>query len=304
MRNGEHDREESTGLERIAGLAVAAVLVLGGAALAWRFGPWPEAHADAEHAAAPVAPAAVRPDAGASGLFETLGGAAGRTASGESELGVDALMDAVERTYLDRGFARGDLDAGASQRSANAGTAPRSSHGAFYFRSECPIAMVAAIGRNADPAATADRSGAEPAAYVTIASPSAAGGSSWATYRFDADASRALAKIRLVDGNGDFPGADPMGLPRIPGSRRLLVVPRLSSSGVIAMYEVRASIDAVRAFYADEMARRYWQLEAYESLEMAPLGAQIYSLGDLMCTVWIQQNRSDAERIGIVIVSP
>ncbi len=291
---------ESRGAERATGVALAIALAVIGAALAYRYGPRPEAHADTARATSVEAkhPAPAVTDRSGVALFEGLGLATNRTASGQSNLDVVAILDDVERTYVRRGFTSGNAPGATVADSGKAGPTRE-----LYFRSECPIGMIVGVGRNANPAAEAGPETTDLVAYVTVVSPLPEGGSAWATLRYDRTAVEALSKIRLVDGNGDFPGVDPPGVPRIPGSRRLLAVPRLSGSGALTFYEVGGSIADVRAYATAEMERAGWRLDPYQMIQVAGTGALIFTMGDLTCTLWIQQNAVDADRVGIVIVS-
>ncbi|MBK6315487.1 MAG: hypothetical protein IPF53_14630 [Blastocatellia bacterium] len=294
---------ESRGAERITGVALAIALAVIGAALAYHYGPRPEAHADTARAtsveATRRAPAVT--DRSGATLFESLGLATNRTASGQSDLDVDAILDDVERTYVRRGFTSGNAPGATVADSGKAGPTRRPHE--LYFRSDCPVGMIVGVGRNANPAAEAAPETTDFVAYVTLVSPVPGGGSAWATFRYDRTAVEALSKIRLVDANGDFPGIDPPGVPRIPGSRRMLAVPRLSGSGALTFYEVGGSIADIRAYAMAEMERAGWRLDPYQMIEVAGTGAFIFTMGDLTCTLWIQQNAVDADRVGIVVVS-
>lgn len=302
MNREDPNRFESRGAERVTGVALGIALAVIGAALAYRYGPRPEAHADTARATSAEAsrPTPSSMDKSGAAMFESLGLATNRTASGQSDLGADAVLDAVERTYVRRGFISGAPGATV----ADIGKAGPTRHPReLYFRSECPIGMIVGVGRNSNPATEAAPETTDFVAYVTLASPLPEGGSAWATLRYDRTAVEALSKIRLVDANGDFPGIDPLGVPRIPGSRRLLAVPRLSGSGALTFYEVGGSIADIRAYTMAEMERAGWRLDPYQMLEVAGTGALIYTMGDVTCTLWIKQNGIDADRVGIVVVS-
>lgn len=303
MNRGDPKKFESRGAERVAGVVLAIVLAIAGAALAYRYGPRPEAHADTARSTSAEAPLPAPTSSGTNGaaLFESLGLPTNRTASGQSDLDVDAVLDAVERTYVLRGFISGN--APGATVAANGKAGPPRIPRELYFRSDCPVGMIVGVGRNSNPSAEPDPETTDFVAYVTLASPLPGGGSAWATHRYDQAAVEALSKIRLVDGNGDFPGADPPGVPRIPGSRRMLAVPRLSGSGALTFYEVGGSVADVRTYATAAMERAGWRLDPYQMLQVAGTGALIYTMGDATCTLWIQQNGVDADRVGIVVVS-
>lgn len=303
MNRSDPVSTESRGAERIAGLILAVLLVAGGVALAVRFGPAPpppdRGDSKAALGPAPAAGEPARANAGDTTPFDQLGFANLKTSGGQSDLAPAQVLDGIAATYLARGFVRGDGPAGQPSSPGSAGRMAGSD--SVYFRSECPIATIVGIGRNADPASEA--AGSELAAFFTVAVPSANGGSVWATYRYDKVSADALAKVRLVDENGDFPGVDPPDVPRMPGARRILAMPRLSGSGTIGMYVVTSSLAEVRDYYAREMEKRYWRLDPYQMMGVPGTGALIYTLGDRSCTIWIQQYRFEAERVGIIVAS-
>jgi hypothetical protein len=198
-------------------------------------------------------------------------------------------LDTIEHSYLERGYRR-----------MNGQTAlPQGSPRAFW-RIDSPMSMIVAIGPDASP------NGAAPpgavAAYMTCAMPTQEG-TAWTVYRHDGSTSKDVANLSMPDPNGDFPGADPPGIPRAPGSRRLLVIDRMPSGvqGTIAIYEIAAPRDEVRRYYADQLVSRSWRLDANATSQVSRIGdgALVFTQGERICLMWVAANdvRPDSSTI-------
>ncbi|MFO0649870.1 MAG: hypothetical protein U0326_26865 [Polyangiales bacterium] len=66
--------------------------------------------------------------------------------------------------------------------------------------------------------------------------------------------------LRMFPAEGDAPGADPQGLARYPGMRRVLSAREDGQGNSLGMYTARAPIGDVRAWYRGEMGRHGWTL--------------------------------------------
>jgi hypothetical protein len=297
---------------RALNLAVAAALVAGGAWAAYRFGPKPSGAKRGEGEVARKAPApAAAPTVQAADRQAELGlPAFGMFDAGRTRVGggiadgtPEEFLAATERKYLERGFRPAPI----GRDAAAAPKTPGASSGRMYYRADCPIPMLLAFGRGADP--TVDAGAGEPGAYMTVCAPSRDGRTEWATFRYRTD-DRALAesleRFRSGDMTVDFPGEDPAGIPRAPGSRRLLSVtrPLPAGKGVVALYQIKAPIDEVRRYYTEEMALRAWRLDTFTTNQAAAFGRGVlcYTQGQRLCTLWIDQ-KSPGDEIVHVFVS-
>jgi hypothetical protein len=282
----------STGRERAAGLALAVALAIAGGWLAYALGPKPEARVEASAPTASAPPAERRADStlrGPIALVESLGSGATRVASGRAQGTADDFVETIVETYRVRGFVRIDENPATGRR------ATRRRARDVYMVVEAPARMVIAVGANAAPTTIAGSAG-EASAYVTIAS-DMDGGVAWATYRYDASGA---APTFALDASADFPGQDPAGIPRLPGSRRVFATAPSSGRGAIACYETSESVARATEFFTREMASRFWSLGAAHPGARAA-GTFLYTQGASVCALTIRTNRDGKTAVVVVV---
>jgi hypothetical protein len=295
---------------RALDLVLAAAIVAGGGWAAHHFGPKPaagrpEPPTAAQKAAAPAAQTVKAADRTADqGLptFSMFDVGRTRVGGGIADGTPDEFIAATERTYLERGFRQVKVGPDAAREPKTPGL----SWDKIYYRADCPFEMLLAFGRGADPA---DADAAGTSAYMTVCAPTRDGRTEWATFRYDPQTSipDELKNFRPDDPASDFPGEDPVGVPRAPGARRLFSVtrPLPAGKGVIAFYQIKAPIDEVKRYYTQEMALRAWRLDTFTTNQAAAFGRGVlcYTQGQRLCTLWIDQKTPGDETVNVVVSS-
>jgi len=261
---------------------------------AYKLGPSPsrlvkEATTAAPIAAEPAMP--VTPTQGASGqVFELFG--MYQTAVGKGTVAVSPaeFLNSLEARYLQRGYRPiEDFDPNrliTRKRSSREKT-PASAK--FFSREDGNgISNISATGEDADLDSVEVAS--EPYTFSTLVAPATGGGTDWATYRMGVDRTK-LAELDRLN-SGDFPGNDPVDIPRPPDLQRVYA----SNSGTVslAIYKSSKTSDAALiALYLDEMQQHGWQLDSAASSEASKVasGVMCFNKGTRSCLVWISPGK-------------
>src|SRR5262245_13252399 len=225
-------------LEKAFGLALGALAIVAGIWAIYRFGPRPEKLISKQAGAnLPIsAPAANRESehqALGSDLFSALFKAStSPIASGRAGDAPAKYIESLETIYRRRGYRRLEAVAngGGDRQNLEKLRSQRLNRmrGKIYWRTEAGgVSTIAAWGEDADPnAATpaAKTSNAQKQMYLTSVSPAEGGGAQWTTYRYMADSSGLQALHDQLQSDGDWPGQDPLDVPRPSGLRRLISI--------------------------------------------------------------------------------
>jgi hypothetical protein len=302
-------REKAFGV----GLAAFAIASVGWAI--YRFGPRPEkaiskqAGAD-QPISAPAANRESAPQALGSDLFSALFKASiTQLASGRSGDAPAKYAESLEAIYRHRGYRKFDQEGGGGDRHSLEKLRSQrlnQMRGKIYWRTEAGgVSTIAAWGEDADPNAatpTAKTTNAQKQMYLTSVSPAEGGGAQWTTYRYMADSSGLQALHDQLQSDGDWPGQDPLDVPRPSGLRRLISIGQpgnqsgASQSGpqadqrsaVMVVYQSQQRAEPLAEWYMKEMPLAGWSLnppagQAREKMR----GVLHFTKGHRSCLVWI-----------------
>jgi hypothetical protein len=301
--------------EKVFGLALAALAIMTGLWAIYRFGPRPEKtiarQTGADQPASTPAPnqESARQALG-SDLFSALFKAsASPLASGRAGDAPAKYVESLETIYRRRGYRR--LDQGGGGGASQSLEKSRSQRlnqmrGKVYWRTEAGgVSTVAAWGEDADPNTeipNAKTTNVQKQMYLTAVSPAEGGGSQWTTYRYMADASGLQALHDQLQSSGDWPGQDPLEVPRPAGLRRLISIGQPNnqdgnrqskpedsqSSTVMVVYQSQQRAEPLAEWYTKEMPLAGWSLNppTGQSKEKTQ-GVLYFTKGHRSCLVWI-----------------
>jgi hypothetical protein len=311
-------------LEKAFGLALGALAIVAGIWAIYRFGPRPEKVITKQAGAnQPIsAPAANResaPQALGSDLFSALFKASTtQLASGRSGDAPAKYIESLEAIYRRRGYRRFEAVAngGGDRQNLEKLRSQRLNQmrGKIYWRTETGgVSTIAAWGEDADP--TAKSTNAQKQMYLTSVSPAEGGGAQWTTYRYMADSSGLQALQDQLQSNGDWPGQDPLDVPRPSGLRRLISIGQPGNqsvasqsepmagqrSTVMVVYQSQQRAEPLAEWYMKEMPLAGWSLNppAGQSKENMR-GALYFTKGHRSCLVWINSG-AGSEPTSVII---
>jgi hypothetical protein len=320
--------------EQAFGLSLAALAIVAGLWMAYRFGPRPEKALTLQAATnQPIfAPApnqeSTRPALGAD-LFSALFNAStSPLASGRAGDPPAKYLESLEAVYRRRGYRRFEAAAngGGDRRSLEKMRSHRVNQmrGKIYWRTEAgSISTIAAWGEDADPHTedlNANTSNSQKQMYLTAVSPAEGGGSQWTTYRYLADTSELRALHDQLQSSGDWPGQDPFEVPRPSGLRRLISIRypdnRESnhegiqksgqeggqSSTMMAVYQSQLRAESLAEWYTREMPLAGWSLNSRstEQVREKMPGVLHFTKGHRSCLVWISSG-AGSDQTSVII---
>lgn len=260
---------------------------------AYKLGPSPsrlvKEETTATLVAEPTVPAASTQVASGQ-VFELFG--MYQTAVGKGTVAISSaeFLNSLEARYLQRGYRRME-DFDPSRIATHKRTSQRNTYeSAKFFQREDGngISNISATGADAD--LDSNEVEAEPYTFSTLVTPAAGGGTDWATYRIGVDRTK-QAELEHLDSE-DFPGNDPVDIPRPPGLQRVYAFG--SGAASLAIYKsTKISDAALIALYLDEMRRQGWQLDSAASSEASKIasGVMCFNKGTRSCLVWISPGK-------------
>ena len=279
--------------KRITSLVFALPLLAGLCLAAYKLGPSPSRMVK-ETAAAPVAgpavPAASTAVPGGQ-VFELFGMYQTAVGKGTASVSPAEFLNSLEARYLQRGYRRlEDFDPNriVTRKRASRRRQPQESVKYFQREDANGISNISATGADAD--LNSNEVVTEPYTFSTLVAPAAGGGTEWATYRVGIDRAK-LAELGRLD-TGDFPGTDPLEIPRPPGLQRVYALN--SGTASLAIYKsTDKSEAALIALYLDEMQRHGWQLDsgASSAANKVASGVMCFNRGTRSCLVWVSPGK-------------
>lgn len=277
--------------KRITSLVIALPLLAGLCIGAYKLGPSPSRTVKEETTpvASPATPAAPTPVANGQ-LFELFGMYQTAVAKGTAAIAPAEYLNALEARYRQRGYRRmEDFDPNRKVTKKRSSQRTTSESIKFFQRDDGNgISNLSATGEDADLDSTEVTT--EPYTFSTLVAPAASGGTDWATYRIELDRTK-LAQMGQLD-NKDFPGNDPIDIPRPAGLQRIYALG--SGTASLAIYKSTDKSDtALIALYVETMQRHGWQLDsaATSAANKVASGVMCFNRETRSCMVWISPGK-------------
>jgi hypothetical protein len=287
--------------QKLVSLLSITPILAGLCVVAYKFGPSPDRTVTSQTVeAAPVAvatkPPADRPEN--SQLFELFGMHQTAIAKGRVAVTPVEYLNSLEAVYAQRGYRKVEpLDSNQKSKRKRDRRSKEPVPTKFFQRDDTVgIANISATGEDADHSST--EVATEPYTFSTLVVPVAGGGSEWATYRLSIDRSK-LAQLARLD-QDDFPGFDPLDVPRMPGLQRIYT--HSSGSASLAMYKSRKMSDvALLSQYLQQMPRHGWTLDdaATAAANRVVSGAMCFRQGSRSCLIWVTPGEDSAASVTI-----
>ena len=263
---------------------------------AYKFGPSPARTtkpAPAEPAAS-AASATVQPEhSDNTQLFDLLG--MQQTAVGKGRVAVTPAeyLDSLETVYRQRGYRKLEPLQPEVRQEGRRGRKTKEVEAIKFFQrsDEGGMAGILATGDDAD--FNSNDVAPEPYTFSTLVVPVAGGGSEWASYRLTIDPGKSAQLARLED--DDFPGFDPVNVPRLPGLQRIYV--HSSGSASIAIYKSKEMSDvALLALYVRQMPQYGWSVDerATAAANNVVSGVICFTQGARSCLIWVTPGKDKA----------
>jgi hypothetical protein len=298
--------------EKVFGLSLAALAIVAGLWVIYLLGPRPEKAVSRQAATNQFIPSVTpnqesAPQTLGADLFSELFKASTTpSASGRTGDPPTKYSESLETIYRRRGYRKLDQQAGGiGDQNLDKVRSQRLNQlrGKIYWRTEAGgISTIAAWGEDADPnteARNANTSNRQKQIYLTSISPAEGGGSQWTTYLYMADTSQLRALHDQLQTSGDWPGQDPIEVPRPAGLRRLISVGDPGNRGgnnesghspmMMVVYESRLRAELLIEWYTREMPLAGWNLKpptVTKTGEKMP-GVLHFTKGHRSCLVWI-----------------
>jgi hypothetical protein len=315
--------------EKVFGLALAALALAAGIWAIYRFGPRPgKAITRQEVTNQPMSAPAPNQESARQAFGSDLVSALFKAstspiASGRAGVPPAKYIESLETIYRRRGYRR--FEAAANDRGDRQGLEKSRSQrlnkmrGKTYWRTEAGgVSTITAWGEDADPnteTPTAKPTNVQKQMYLTSVSPAEGSGSQWTTYQYMADASALKAIHDQLQSNGDWPGQDPLDVPRPSGLRRLISISQPNnqsgappsnpeageSSTLMVVYQSQQRAEPLAEWYTKEMPLAGWSLNppAGQSREKMR-GVLYYTKGHRSCLIWINSG-AGAEPTSVII---
>jgi hypothetical protein len=278
--------------KRLAGLLLILPLMVGLSVAAYKYGPSPARSAEpvAIDPATAAQPATATAPAN-SRLFELFGMYETAVAKGHVHATPTDYLNSLEAIYRQRGYQL--LEAPRlkveKKKKTKARAVKENLPAKFFQREESDgIGNISATGDDADfgssnPAVT-------PYTFSTIVTAASGGGCDWATYRIGI-APAGTGQLGDLE-HGDFPGGDPVEVPRLAGLQRIYSM--TSGSGSLAIYKTTEGTQATLVLrYMDEMRSRGWQLDTAATADANKVasGVMCFMRGSHSCLIWITPSK-------------
>ncbi len=195
-------------------------------------------------------------------------------------------LNSLETVYQQRGYQKLVVDTPATKGKLKrrARVARKAVAQKFFIRQESDGAgSIWATDVDADH--TSAQEATEPFSFTTLVTKSESGGADWVAYRMQIDRVK-LEQLGKLD-NDDFPGTDPLHVPRPKGMQRIYAAG--SARGSIVMYKSHETETTLLAYYIKELPRSGWNLdtEVTANANKVTRGVMCFTMGPRFCMIWI-----------------
>ena len=275
---------------RIVSILAVLPLVCGLVFVAYYFGPGPTAVAvpvakNGPSDGKPINLPAAKPDQN-SQVFKLFGIHDKEIARGRADSTPGDYLNSLETVYKQRGYQKLVVDNPATKGKLKrrARVARKAGAQKFFIRQESDGAgSIWATGVDADH--TTAQEATEPFSFTTLVTKSESGGAEWVAYRMQVDQGK-LQQLGKLN-NDDFPGTDPLHVPRPKGMQRIYAAG--SARGSIVMYKSHETETALLAYYIKELPRSGWNLdtEVTANANKVTRGVMCFTMGPRFCMIWI-----------------
>lgn len=286
--------------QRLVSLLSIIPVLAGLCLVAYKFGPSPGRAVEPQVvAAAPATTETKSPESPQnSQLFELFGVHQTAVARGKVSVTPAEYLNSLEAIYVQRGYRPIEsLDPNLKSKRKRNRRLKEPEPAKFFQRDETgAIANISATGEDAD--LTSNEVSTEPYTFSTLVVPAAGGGSEWATYRLSIDHDK-LGQLARLD-QDDFPGFDPLDVPRMPGLQRIYT--HSSGGASLAMYKSTKMSDvALLSQYLQQMPRHGWTLDdaATAAANKVASGAMCFRQGSRSCLIWVTPGADSAASVTI-----
>ena len=272
---------------RLFSILAVLPIVCGLCFVAYHYGPGPTAEAVPT---AKVEPKDVKPAPPPAAkldqktqVFQLFGIQEKEVARGRANTTPAEYLNSLETLYRQRGYEKLAVNA-LSTKAKLKGRDPKKAAQKFFLSQESDgISTVWATGPDADH--TTAQEAAEPLSFTTLVTKSEDGGAEWVAYRMQIDRSK-LEQLGKLNDN-DFPGTDPLNIPRPKGMHRIYALG--SARGSIVMYKSQQTETTLLAYYIKELPRSGWILdtEVTANANKMTRGVMCFTMGQRFCMIWV-----------------
>ena len=279
--------------KRLTSLLFTLPLLAALCVAAYKLGPNPSRGVKEETTAVPGAGSAV-PAASTQvtngQVFQLFGMYQTPIRKGSAAVSPAEFLNSLEARYLQRGYRRIE-DFDPHRLPPRKHTSRRNTRESvrFFQRDDGNgFSNISATGEDAD--LDSNEGVNAPYTFTTLVAPAANGGTDWATYRIGVDRTKLAELDHLA--NGDFPGNDPIGIPRPPGLQRVYAFS--SGAASLAIYKsTDKSAAALIQLYLEEMERQGWQMDeaASSAGNKVASGVMCFNRGARSCLVWVSPGK-------------
>ncbi len=290
--------------KRLLSLLAVLPVLIGLSVAAYKFGPSPTRIVKPQAIEpAPIAatPKPEIPRVENSQLFELFGIRQTAVARGTVTVTPAEYLNSLEAIYRQRGYRKAEPPgSNPKPRSKRERRRKEPEPFKFFQRDETGgIASISATGDDADH--TSKEVAADPYTFSTLVVGVAGRGSEWATYRMTVDLDKAGQLQRLEQ--DDFPGFDPVDVPRMSGLQRIYT--HSSGSASIAIYQSKEMSDvALLSLYLQQMPQHGWILDdaATAAANKVASGVMSFKQGARSCLIWVTPGK-DGSAANVTISS-
>lgn len=244
----------------------------------------------------------------AKSLYDILGFSDKLVSKGTDKINPNEYLSKLKQEYENRGYK--NIEATLKKTSekklkikdklSNLTKEVKSDAKLYWLEEVDQLKMISAIGKDANP--TNNIVEDKPFFCVTLVKNGTEQTTEWMVYRLESD-SNLNDRLKNLDlEKGDFPGQDPVGIPRPPKSQRLLsiVSPSGKRSTITAFYKSSTPIKELGEWYIKEMSTK-WEFNPIANDQIQRLFSQavVFTQAERYCILLILPSNDDQNTVVI-----